>query len=215
MVIGGLILGSGARHQGTGTREVDAADCVSLLYYPFVSHQNIIYGRYLLPLVPFLSFLAAAAVVSGVSLLRRYEIPRQARSALIVALVLLAVAPPAYTSISYDADAAKVWTTEQAYEWILRSCRTARRSRSRRARCSCPPTTRRLRQATAPGPRSRRTRRAGTDISGRLVAGLRPVFDEPQDTPTSTPTTRGCFAQTARSRASRRRRSIPVRSCAS
>src|SRR6185437_13488036 len=81
---------------------------------------TLLYARYLLPIVPFLALMAAAAVVSGVSLLRRYEIPRQVRSALIVALVLLAVAPPAYTSISYDVDASKVWTTKQASDWILR-----------------------------------------------------------------------------------------------
>ena len=91
-----------------------------MLYLTFISRQSLLYGRYLLPMVPFLSLMAAAAVVSGVSLLRRYEIPRQARSALIVALVLLAVAPPAYTSISYDVDASKVWTTKQASDWILR-----------------------------------------------------------------------------------------------
>src|SRR6185437_6303321 len=81
---------------------------------------TLLYARYLLPIVPFLALMAAAAVVSGVSLLRRYEIPRQVRSALIVALVLLAVAPPAYTSIEYNIVAGKEWTTELAYDWILR-----------------------------------------------------------------------------------------------
>lgn len=66
-----------------------------------------------------LSLLAASAVVSGVSQLRRYQIPRSARNALILALVLLAIVPPAYTSIQFDAQAARTWTSKQAYEWIL------------------------------------------------------------------------------------------------
>ena len=120
MVIGGLILGLVRAIKGPGRVKWTLLIVFPTLYMAFVSRQSLLYGRYLLPMVPFLSLLAAAAVVSGVSLLRRYEIPRQARSALIVALVLLAVAPPAYTSISYDVDAAKVWTTNQACDWIVR-----------------------------------------------------------------------------------------------
>jgi 4-amino-4-deoxy-L-arabinose transferase-like glycosyltransferase len=120
MVIGGLILGLVRAIKGPGRVKWTLLIVFPTLYMAFVSRQSLLYGRYLLPMVPFLSLLAAAAVVSGVSLLRRYEIPRQARSALIVALVLLAVGPPAYTSISYDVDAAKEWTTKQACDWIMR-----------------------------------------------------------------------------------------------
>ena len=56
--------------------------------------------------------LAAAAVVSGVSLLRQHRhSARRCATSLTVALTLAAIAPPAYTAIRYDANAAKVWTT--------------------------------------------------------------------------------------------------------
>ena len=55
------------------------------------------------------------------SSLRYIRLAPQRRNAVIVALTLLAIGPPAYSSIAFNANAAKVWTTEQAYQWILRS----------------------------------------------------------------------------------------------
>lgn len=57
--------------------------------------------RYALPTVPFLCVLAAIAVVSGVSLLRRFSIARTPRTLLIVALTVAALLPPAIASIHY------------------------------------------------------------------------------------------------------------------
>jgi len=91
-----------------------------LVYFRFISNQNIYYGRYLLPLVPFLSILAAAAVVWFIGWMRQIALPRPVRNLATVALTLAAIAPPAYSAIAYDANAAKVWTTQQAYEWIRR-----------------------------------------------------------------------------------------------
>ena len=53
----------------------------------------------LLPIMPAATVLAAVAVVSGVSLLRRFDIPRSVRTALIAALTVAAVLPPAVVSI--------------------------------------------------------------------------------------------------------------------
>jgi len=120
MIVGGLILGLVRAIKGPGRVKWTLLIVFPLVYLWFISRETLLYARYLLPIVPFLALMAAAAVVSGVSLLRRYEIPRQVRSALIVALVLLAVAPPAYTSIEYNVVAGKEWTTKLAYDWILR-----------------------------------------------------------------------------------------------
>jgi 4-amino-4-deoxy-L-arabinose transferase-like glycosyltransferase len=120
LVIGGLVLGIVRAIKGPGRVKWTLVLVFPLLYFWFISRQNIVFGRYLLPIVPFLSLLGAAAVVSGVSQLRRYEIPRQARSALIVTLVLLALAPPSYTSVRFNTSAARTWTTKQAYDWIMR-----------------------------------------------------------------------------------------------
>ncbi len=91
-----------------------------LLYFRFVSQQSIVYARYLMPIVPFLSLLAAAAVVAAVAWMRRAGMAAHLRHAVTIALTVIAIVPPAYAAISYDADAAKQWTQGQAYDWIRR-----------------------------------------------------------------------------------------------
>lgn len=91
-----------------------------LLYFKFLSGQNIFFGRYLLPLIPFLSLLAAAFVVWLVTRMHKMQLPRRVRNLATVGLTLVAIAPPAYTAIGYNANAAKTWTNELAYNWIVR-----------------------------------------------------------------------------------------------
>jgi 4-amino-4-deoxy-L-arabinose transferase-like glycosyltransferase len=120
IVVGGLVLGLWRMATGPERLKWTLLTVFPLVYFRFISNQNIIYGRYLLPLVPFLSILAAAGVVWVVDRLRHAHIPAALRNAVIILLALTTIAPSAYTSIAYDADAAKVWTTQQAYEWITR-----------------------------------------------------------------------------------------------
>jgi 4-amino-4-deoxy-L-arabinose transferase-like glycosyltransferase len=120
MVIGGLLVALwNAARQADRLKWVLAL-AFPLLYFRFVSQQTIVYARYLLPLVPFLSLLAATWVVAAVGWMRRAALPLRLRHALTLALTVIAIVPPAYTSISYDADAAKVWTQGLAYNWIRR-----------------------------------------------------------------------------------------------
>jgi hypothetical protein len=92
-----------------------------LLYFWMLTTQGIVYGRYLLPIIPPLCVLAAVAVVSGVSLLRRYEIPRAPRTALIAALTIAALLPPAIMSVRGDRDIARQSTVDLAYAWIVQN----------------------------------------------------------------------------------------------
>ncbi len=89
-----------------------------VLYYIQLSGQRIVYGRYLLPILPALCVMTANAVVSGVSLLRRYEIPRAPRTALIAALTIAALLPPALQAIAFDRMISRQDTVTQAYQWI-------------------------------------------------------------------------------------------------
>jgi 4-amino-4-deoxy-L-arabinose transferase-like glycosyltransferase len=90
-----------------------------LVYFRFISNQTIVYGRYLLPLLPLLALLGAAAIITAVRALRHTGFERRGRLVATAALTLLAIVPPAYQSVAFDADAARVWTTEQAYSWVL------------------------------------------------------------------------------------------------
>jgi 4-amino-4-deoxy-L-arabinose transferase-like glycosyltransferase len=89
-----------------------------VLYYAFIARQHIVFARYLLPAVPFVVVLAAATIVAiwrfGVRMLPR-------RAAILVALVVgaAAIVPGALTSVQFDREIGKRWTSELAYRWIL------------------------------------------------------------------------------------------------
>lgn len=119
LVAGGLLMGLVRAVAGPGRVPWTIALVFALPYFFIVSAQRIIYARYMLPLVPMLCVLAAAAVISGVSLLRRYQFPRGVRTALIAALTLALLAPPAITAVNFNRMIARTSTTDLAYRWIL------------------------------------------------------------------------------------------------
>ena len=98
---------------------MDARVVFPLVYYTMLTTQKIVFARYLLPLTPAVCLLAAIGVVSGVSLLRRYEIPRAPRTALIAGLTIAALLPSIVKSINTDREMARANTIDQAYSWIV------------------------------------------------------------------------------------------------
>jgi 4-amino-4-deoxy-L-arabinose transferase-like glycosyltransferase len=121
LAAGGMCLGIVRLVRGPGRVRWALAVTFPLAYFWMLSTQGIVYGRYLLPITPTLCVLAAVAVVSGVSLLRRYEIPRAPRTALIAALTIAALLPPAIISIRGDRDIARRSTVDVAYTWIVQN----------------------------------------------------------------------------------------------
>jgi 4-amino-4-deoxy-L-arabinose transferase-like glycosyltransferase len=121
LAVAGLVMGLVRIARGPGRVRWTLAVVFALLYFWMISHQQIVYARYLLPIVPMLCIVAAAAVVSGVSLLRRYEIPRAPRTALIAALTIAALLPPSIRSIASVRDLSRRGTQEMAYEWIMQN----------------------------------------------------------------------------------------------
>ena len=69
------------------------------MYFTLLAWHGATAHAILLPMIPAVTLLAAIAVISGVSQLRRFDIPRAARTALIAALTVAAVLPPALFSI--------------------------------------------------------------------------------------------------------------------
>ena len=76
---GGLIVGLARIARGPGRVKWLLAIAFPLTYFWFISRQTIVYGRYLLPLVPFLSLIAAYTVVWIVTRLRASRLPLQLR----------------------------------------------------------------------------------------------------------------------------------------
>jgi 4-amino-4-deoxy-L-arabinose transferase-like glycosyltransferase len=119
IVVAGLALGVFRAVAGPSRLYWIVAVLLPVVYFRFISNQTLVYGRYLLPLLPLLALLGAAAVLAAVNALRHTGLARRGRLAAVAVLTLVAVAPPAYTSIAFDANAARVGTPEQAYRWLL------------------------------------------------------------------------------------------------
>jgi 4-amino-4-deoxy-L-arabinose transferase-like glycosyltransferase len=119
LVLAGLGLGAVRAVRGPGRVRWTVTIAFPLLYFYFVSSQTLVFGRYLLPLLPFVCVLAACGAVSGVSLLRRFDIPRAARTAVIAALTAAAVLPPAWQSLNFVRVMSRTSTVELAHNWIL------------------------------------------------------------------------------------------------
>jgi hypothetical protein len=121
LVLGGAVLAIVRSVRGPGRVRWTLLVTFPVLYFWFVSKQSLIFGRYLLPIVPFVCLLAAAAVVSGVSLLRRFSIPRALRTALITALTVAVLLPSAAASIGFNRMMARQGTAALAYEWLMQN----------------------------------------------------------------------------------------------
>jgi hypothetical protein len=83
-----------------------------------VAARNVAVARDILPIVPFLAVMIAVAVISGVSLLRRFDIPRAPRTAMIVLLTLVVLVPPATSSIGFGREMSRPTTEGAAYGWL-------------------------------------------------------------------------------------------------
>lgn len=118
LMLGGAVLAAVRAVKGPGRVRWILGVAFPLLFLWFISQQTLVFGRYLLPLVPFACILAATAVVSGVSLLRRFSIPRALRTALILGLTVAVLLPAALSSIAFNRTIAKKGTPLLAYEWL-------------------------------------------------------------------------------------------------
>ena len=181
-----------------------------LVYFRFISNQNIFYGRYLLPLLPFLSLLAAAAVVVA----RRLDAAHAASGA------------PLRNAGDHRADAdrrsrrrpirrsrstptpPRTGRRSRRTTGFAGSCRPAPASVSKdRWRSSCPaPYKTSYVEAAAPATASSPTRAAASSTSSPPRSATGRIFENARSSiPPSTPTTSGSSPRRRRSRASRRR----------
>lgn len=118
MAIAGIILALWRCASGPGRVRWALAALLPIVLLWFLSRQSLVYARYLLPMMPFVCVLTATAVVSGVSLLRRFSIPRAVRTALIAGLTIAALLPPAIRAVSFNRTNTQRGTLAHAYEWI-------------------------------------------------------------------------------------------------
>lgn len=121
LTIAGLILGIVRAVKGPGRVRWTLLVTFPVVYFYFLATKSLVFARYMLPMLPFTCILAAIAVVSGVSLLRRFEIPRAVRTALIAGLTVAAVLPPAVMAVQFVRTISRPSTAEAAYRWVMKN----------------------------------------------------------------------------------------------
>jgi len=119
LLAAGFILGVLRAVKGPGRVRWTLLVVFPVVYFAVIAGRSLIFGRYLLPILPFTCLLAAIAVVSGVSLLRRFDIPRTPRRLLIAGLTIAALLPPALNSAAFNRDISGESTQAVAYRWII------------------------------------------------------------------------------------------------
>ncbi len=107
LAVAGIALGITRAITGPGHTRWTLLVGFPVIYFAASAWHGGTSDAVMLPALPAIVLLAAIAVVSGVSQLRRFEIPRAARTGMIAALTVLAVLPPAVLSIALVRQAAR------------------------------------------------------------------------------------------------------------
>jgi hypothetical protein len=98
-----------------------ASLCVSLFpiaYFLMIADRSLIFGRYLLPILPFVALLAGIAIGRIAIASARIRLPA-VRIAAVAALVVATLVVPAQRAIGFDRGAAVARTPRLAYDWIM------------------------------------------------------------------------------------------------
>jgi 4-amino-4-deoxy-L-arabinose transferase-like glycosyltransferase len=91
----------------------------TLMYFWMIASQRLTYGRYVIPLLPFLCVLAGGALAWAIEALR-VRVGRPRVAALAAAVLLFVVAwVPTTNALTTLSNTRKVATEEQTYHWIL------------------------------------------------------------------------------------------------
>jgi 4-amino-4-deoxy-L-arabinose transferase-like glycosyltransferase len=118
LLFAGLTMGIVRSVKGPGRVRWTLLVVFPVLVYVIVSRRGAPDQGALLPALPLATVLAATAVISGVSLLRRFSIPRAPRTALITALTVAALLPPFVSTVKYQRGLRRPTTAAAAWQWI-------------------------------------------------------------------------------------------------
>ena len=91
----------------------------ALLWFVLLSRQNLVFGRYLLPMLPPLAVLTGGIIGAAVSHARVRALSPLARAAITAALVAAAVAVPSARAVEFVKLISKTSTNALAYAWFL------------------------------------------------------------------------------------------------
>jgi 4-amino-4-deoxy-L-arabinose transferase-like glycosyltransferase len=118
LLIAGFTMGVVRAIKGPGRVRWTLVVVFPVLLYVVISRRGAPDTAALLPAIPIACVLAGNAVISGVSLLRRFSIPRAPRTALIAGLTVAALLPPSLGAVAYARRVRTRTTAEAAWQWI-------------------------------------------------------------------------------------------------
>ena len=114
----GLILFAVRAVRGPARVGSELVPLVIPVFWLLIIDRTLIFGRYLMPIIPFVCLLVATAAVSCAGGVRRMPLPRTAARALVAALIVAVLAQPAFTSVSFDRNMSRPTTVGLARDWI-------------------------------------------------------------------------------------------------
>jgi hypothetical protein len=85
------------------------------------------FGRYALPMVPFVCLWAAIGTMAGVRFVHRSALPTWARASLIAGLIGVVLLPPLWSSVQFGRSMGVKTTQALAWEWISSHVRAGAR----------------------------------------------------------------------------------------
>lgn len=118
LLVAGFVMGVVRAIKGPGRVRWTVIVVYPVLLYVVVSRRGVPDTAALLPAIPVACVLAGNAVISGVSLLRRFSIPRAARTTLIAALTVAALLPPSLGALTYARRVRAQTTAAAAWRWV-------------------------------------------------------------------------------------------------
>ncbi len=114
----GLLWGSVRAFHDNATRRWALVMVFPLIYFYSVSTKYLIFGRYLLPIVPFLSLIMALVVVDGALCVWHLRRPLPVRAAILAASLALVLFPVVRAGVQWPAEYGRRTTQDVAYERI-------------------------------------------------------------------------------------------------
>lgn len=89
------------------------------IFWLMIIERALIFGRYLMPMLPFVCLAIGAACAWIAGMVIRAALPRRAQQGLVAALTVAALALPAYTSVAFLRNLSRQWTLAAAGDWML------------------------------------------------------------------------------------------------
>ncbi len=90
-----------------------------LLYFVFISRHSLVFGRYLLLIVPFVALLIAHGVFAVKGWIRLAGVPPYIPTGVFAGLLVAVILPPAISAIGFNQMISRPTTQGVAYAWVV------------------------------------------------------------------------------------------------